>query len=610
MRLFLQFLVVLILAFACSNPNISSQNQLTEKTNVIIVITDDQGYGDLSCHGHPILKTPNLDSLYYKSTRFLDFHVSPTCAPTRAALLTGHDANRTGVWHTIGGRSLLLEGETTLADVLAKNGYSTGIFGKWHLGDNFPFRPQDRGFQEVLVHGGGGVGQQPDYWNNNYFDDTYFHNGEPEAYQGYCTDIWFDEAINFMEQNRQKGQAFFSYIATNAPHGPFYVSEKYQAPYLNQDQIPNPAFAGMITNVDENIGKLLNYLEDKKIADNTLLIFMTDNGTAAGSRFDKKTGLVTRGYNAGMRNGKGSMYEGGHRVPFFVCWPGNIEANRDITELAAHVDVFPTLIDLLDLQTDRDLKFDGASLKPLLTGEKKKLSDRILITDSQRLETPVKWRQSAVMKGPWRLINGTQLFNINEDPAQQSDISDNHPIIVDSLKVAYEKWWEGLASSLAQVPRIELCPPEEPVTTIHVHDIHMAEGYNSVPWNNILLRGGRKTNGWYAVKVNQPGTYSFNLAYWPTEANAPIRSGVPELPPISGTTIPKIKAGIALPILEAGIEIANQKQTKEVGEKDKKIPFTITLDKGTYELQAWFAEADKKPFAANYVEVKRLKNQE
>lgn len=578
--------------------------------NIILVITDDQGYGDLSCHGNPALKTPNLDQLHKQSTRLTDFHVSPTCAPTRAALLTGHDANRTGVWHTIGGRSLLLEEEVTLPKILSANDYATGIFGKWHLGDNYPFRPQDRGFQEVLVHGGGGVGQQPDFWNNDYFDDTYLHNGKPEAYEGYCTDIWFEEAMAFMEKNRQEGKAFFSYIATNAPHSPFYISEDFQAPYLNNPQIPNPAFAGMIANVDENMGKLLAYLEEKDIADNTILIFMTDNGTAAGSRFNKKTGLVTQGFNAGMRNGKGSMYEGGHRVPFFIRWPkGKIAADRDIIELSAHVDVFPTLIDLIGLQTEKELKFDGTSLKSILTGQEKKLDNRILITDSQRLETPVKWRQSAVMQGPWRLINGVQLFNIQEDPGQQSDIIESHPGIADQLKRAYEEWWSGLSASLAKVPNIVLCPPQEPISTLHVHDLHMAEGYNSVPWNNVLVRKGKKTNGWFTVKVEQADTFTFNLMHWPAEIDTPIQAGVPEKEGIPGTTVSTIQKGEALPIVQAGIAIAGVERSKKVEQGDQKISFTIPLSEGNYKLKAWFSEADDQAFSANYVEVHRQKDQ-
>ena len=604
----INFLFGLILVFmflSCQN-NKPPTPSTTNLPNIIIVITDDQGYGDLSCHGNPHIKTPFLDQLYKESTRLTDFHVNPTCAPTRAALLTGHDANRTGVWHTIGGRSLLLEKEVTLPEVLRDNGYSTGIFGKWHLGDNFPFRPQDRGFQEVLVHGGGGVGQQPDFWNNDYFDDTYYHNGQPKSFKGYCTDVWFQEAIKFMEQNRQKGQPFFSYIATNAPHGPFYVSEKYQAPFLEIPQVPNASFAGMISNVDENMGKLLHYLEEKEIVENTILVFMTDNGTAAGARFDKNTGLVTKGFNAGMRNGKGSMYDGGHRVPFFIRWAkGGIPKDENINELTAHVDVFPTLIDLLGIDPPNNLKFDGKSLMPLLKKEKENWPNRILITDSQRMETPKKWRQSSVMMGSWRLINGVQLYNIQEDPGQQNDVSQNHPEVFDQLKTAYEKWWSGLTHAISEVPRIVLCPPKQPITQLHVHDLHMAEGYNSVPWNNLLIRKGHKTFGWYAVKVDKPGTFVFNLSYWPPDIKTSIRDSVPAIPQLRGTTVPETPKGIGLPIVKAGVSVDGNHLSHIVQNEDQ-ISFTIPLSKGEYDLKAWFSERDNKYFAANYVKVRRL----
>jgi arylsulfatase A-like enzyme len=196
-----------------------------QKPNVILILTDDQGYGDLACHGNSFIKTPNLDKLHAGSVRFTDYHVATTCAPTRAGLMTGKNCNKVGAWHTIIGRELLRKEEVTMAEIFKKAGYVTGIFGKWHLGDNYPFRPQDRGFDEVLIHGGGGVTQTPDYWNNDYFDDTYFYNGKPQKYNGYCTDVWFSEATKFI--SKHKKQPFFCYLATNAPHSPFNITDKY-----------------------------------------------------------------------------------------------------------------------------------------------------------------------------------------------------------------------------------------------------------------------------------------------------------------------------------------------------------------------------------------------
>ena len=215
-----------------------------DRPNIILIITDDQGYGDIGAHGNKIIKTPNLDNLHSESVRLTNYHVDPTCSPTRSALMTGRYSTRTGVWHTIMGRSMLRENEVTMGQIFKDNGYATGMFGKWHLGDNYPYRPEDRGYTEVLRHGGGGVGQTPDYWDNAYFDGSYWHNGEPEAVKGFCTDVFFDYAKRFVKQQKSKGQPFLAYIATNAPHGPMHAPEESSKPY--QDQNVNLAnFFGM-----------------------------------------------------------------------------------------------------------------------------------------------------------------------------------------------------------------------------------------------------------------------------------------------------------------------------------------------------------------------------
>ena len=249
--------------------------------NIILIMTDDQGYGDVGALGNTMIRTPNLDKLAGESVRLTNFHVDPTCAPTRAALMTGKYSSRTGVWDTFGGRSIVARDETMMPKLLADAGYATGMFGKWHLGDNYPFRPEDKGFQHVVQHGGGGVGQTPDYWGNNYFDDTYWVNGTLTKFKGYVTDVWFDEALQFIEKNSK--QPFFAYIATNAPHGPFFVDEKYSNPYADKGVVsPMAEFYGMIENIDENMGRLDAKLTELGLHENTVVIFMTDNGTAAG----------------------------------------------------------------------------------------------------------------------------------------------------------------------------------------------------------------------------------------------------------------------------------------------------------------------------------------
>jgi arylsulfatase A-like enzyme len=239
--------------------------------------------------------------------------------------MSGHNPLRNGAWATCWGRSILRKDEVTMADVFAANGYRTGMFGKWHLGDNYPYRPQDRGFQTVVAHRGGGVGQTPDFWGNNYFDDTYFHNGQPVAHEGYCTDIWFDEAMKFIEDSRDR--PFFCYLATNAPHSPYLVEDSYTRPYADNPDVPHPAFYGMIGSIDENMGRLVKRVADLGLEENTILIFMTDNGSSGGCVQDER-GFLTQGYSAGMRGKKGSLYDGGHRVPFFMRWPPSSCAGR------------------------------------------------------------------------------------------------------------------------------------------------------------------------------------------------------------------------------------------------------------------------------------------
>ncbi|MBW3599978.1 MAG: arylsulfatase, partial [Planctomycetes bacterium] len=338
-----------------------------ERANVIVVITDDQGYGDLSCHGNPVVRTPNLDQLYSESLRHTDFHAAPMCTPTRGQLMTGLDAFRNGAMNVSSGRTLLRRGLPTMADVFAASGYRTGIFGKWHLGDNYPFRPHDCGFHEALWFPSSHINSVPDYWNNDYFDDTYLHNGRRRKYDGYCTDIFFAEAIDWMKRQADQGQSFFTYLPLNAPHGPLFVPERYRRPVRErlsaaEAKLPdlNPgqraslvSFLAMIENIDENVGRLESFLADHGLRENTLLIFLTDNGSTFGPRY----------YNAGMKGGKTTLWEGGHRVPLFVRWPGGgFAPPRDVGELTQVQDLLPTLIDVCGLAPPADATFDGVSL--------------------------------------------------------------------------------------------------------------------------------------------------------------------------------------------------------------------------------------------------------
>jgi len=556
------------------------------RPNVVLVTTDDQGYGDLGCHGNPIIRTPHLDALHGESVRFENFHVCPTCAPTRSALMTGHYSLRTGIWHTIMGRSIMNAEETTMAEIFADNGYRTGIFGKWHLGDNYPYRPQDRGFQETLVHGGGGVGQAPDYWGNNYFDDTYFHDGEPEKYQGYCTDVWFENALNFIEANRNR--PFFCYIPANAPHSPYNVPDNYRKMYEDQEKVVNPAFYGMITNIDENVGRLMAKLREWGLEENTILIFLTDNGSAAGVATDREQ-FPVKGYNAGMRGKKGSQYDGGHRVPCFMRWPGGgLGGGRAIDTLAAHMDLLPTLIDFCALEPPEGVTFDGRSLVSLFRDQATDWPDRAIMVDTQRVEIPEKWRNSAVMTQRWRLINGAALYDMAADPGQTTNVAKDHPEVVERLRGEYEKWWTSVSERFDDFSYIPLGPDAVDEVRLLCHDWH-----GDVPWNQETIRNGKKANGWWAVEVVHTGEYEFELRRWPKEANLAITAAPPD--------------GTALNITRAKMTIQDVAVEADVPKNALGVTFRVSLEAGTTKLQTWFIEEDGTERGAYYVYVRRVK---
>lgn len=566
---------------------------LAAPPNVVIVITDDQGYGDLSCHGNPILKTPKIDALHRDSIRLTDYHVSPTCSPSRSALLTGHWTNRTGVWHTIMGRSMLRENEVTMGQVFKDAGYATGMFGKWHLGDNYPYRPEDRGYTEVFRHGGGGVGQTPDYWDNAYFDGSYWHNGTPTPAKGFCTDVFFDYGKRFIKAQVEAGKPFLAYIATNAPHGPMHAPEESSKPYL--DEGTNLAnFYGMIANIDDNVGKLRTFIKKQGVEDNTIFIFTTDNGSSSGWKT----------HNSGMRAGKGSQYDGGHRVPFFVRWPnGKLTGGRDVTELTAHVDILPTLIDLCDIAAPKGVKFDGTSISSLLHNNARSWPDRVLVTDSQRVKDPIKWKSSAVMTSRWRLINGKELYDMPSDPGQTRDIASQHPDVVNRLTAFYEDWWADLLPSFSQSTFIYLGHPRDNPARLTSHD-WITTG--STPWNQSHVRkafNGDKNTGFWNVKVTQAGNYEIRLRRWPEEADLPINAELAPGAAVPGANAYRTTPGKAINPTKASIVIGKVKADAKVKPGAKEVVFNVKLPAGNAEMTALFTTASGEKFGAYFVYV-------
>ena len=571
-----------------------------EPPNVVLVITDDQGYGDLSCHGNPVLKTPNLDRLYDESVRLVDYHVAPTCSPTRAALVTGHWTNRTGVWHTSGGRSLLLEGEVTIGRIFHDAGYATGMFGKWHMGDNYPFRPEDRGFSEVMRHGGGGVGQTPDFWDNSYFDGTYFHNSVPEPVTGYCTDVWFDYARRFIKAQKEAGRPFLAYISTNAPHWPMHSPPEFAAPYEERFGTRVGHFFGMIANIDHNVGRLRAFLAREGLAHNTILIFTSDNGTGAGEKV----------FNAGMRGRKQSEYDGGHRVPLFVHWPaGGLVGGRDVEPITAHIDVLPTLIDLAGIAPPKGVVFDGRSIRPLLESRANpddgSWPDRILVTDSQRVVAPIKWRRSAVMTNRWRLVNGTELYDIKQDPAQQNDVAGTQPNVVARLKAFYEAWWAELKPTFQRIPAIYLGHEGENPVRLTSHDWIATK---STPWNQSLVRQALddpSATGYWNVNVTAAGGYEIRLRRWPEEADTAIDAQLPPGTDVPGESPFRASPGKAVQAVNASVRIGDVTAEAPVEPGAKQVTLQMTLPAGKSRMRATFTTGDGGTVGAYYAYVRK-----
>lgn len=570
--------------------------------NIIFILTDDQGYGDLGAHGNPWLKTPHLDQLHDESVRLTNYHSATTCAPTRAGLMSGINCNRAGAWHTIIGKSFLSTAYQTLPERLKASGYSTGIFGKWHLGDNYPYRPQDRGFDEVLIHGGGGVGQTPDYWENDYFNDTYFHNGKVERYEGYCTDVWFEESIEWMAAKAQSDAPFFAYISTNAPHGPFHIGDEYSAPYKDNPEIVNPSFYGMIANIDENVGKLRSWLEANGLDENTLIIFSTDNGTSAGVSLDAQ-GQALRGYNAGMRGKKVNHHEGGHRVPLFLRFPERERiAPGAISVLTTYTDLMPTLLDYVGGASVADYDLDGQSWMNLLrSGSDEGFADRVVVVDTQREGLPVKGKMSCVMQGDWRLIDGKQLYDLSTDPGQLEDRASGHPELVNTLRAEYETWWGGMEEVFQRVNRITVGHVAENPTLLVAHDWYTEE---EPPWNQKWVRAGKINNGYWMIEVASAGRYAVRLHRWPPYTGLALDDAAPEVAAPPGGA-PQL-AGTVLVPKTASLTISSETQTVPVARGDIYAGFEVDVAAGPAALQTTFVLEDGQQLGAYYVEVEKL----
>ena len=556
------------------------------RPNVILILTDDQGYGDLSVHGTPVLKTPNMDRLHAESARFTDFHVAPMCSPTRGQLMTGIDAMRNGCTAVCQGRSMMRTELPTMANFFEDSGYATGHFGKWHLGDSYPHRPQDRGFQETIHHRAWGITSLADYWDNTYFDPVLEYNGVDKKFDGYCTDIFFNESMKWIDKKLAENKPFFLYLPTNTPHGPNICEKKYSAPYVGQHEgKPIPAtFYGMIANLDENLGKLEAFLNKKGLRENTILIFMSDNGTQS-----RQAQAI---FNAGMRDKKTSVYEGGHRVPCFVRWPaGNLQSGKNIDELTQVQDLLPTLIDLCGIKTEqKTAQFNGASLAGLLKGTQTALPDRKLVVQYRVSGRP--WDSAVVLWNKWRLIGRTRLYHVGRDPGQTKDIAAAEPEIVRAMSAHYDAWHRE-AKPLFDRPRwITIGSEEEPSSVLYAQD-----------WTGDYCdnRGGlrqARARGYWNVIVDREGTYELELRRWPKESEKILTEG------FGG---PTDKGTSARPINAANLQIAEANYTLDLKPAATHATFRIKLPAGKARLATTLMGPEDRPLcSAIYVYLKRI----
>ncbi|PAY20810.1 arylsulfatase [Rhodopirellula sp. SM50] len=456
MKIRMALAVLGVVLFCTLASRLPAESLSGSRPNIILVMTDDQGMGDLSCMGNQLLRTPNLDRFHSISTRFTDFHVSPTCAPTRSAIFSGRHEFRNGVTHTIKERERMALSTTTFPQLLRESGYATGIFGKWHLGDEDAYQPYNRGFSETFIHGAGGIGQSfrgscADFPPNRvadgkYFDNVILHNDTIVQTKGFCTDVFFQAALGFIKHQHDSNTPFFAYITTNAPHGPMLAPEKYKKRFreLGWDQNLQGRY-GMIENIDDNFGTLMDKLDEWNLWDDTLVIFMTDNGQAGRSA--KKNGKAEPVFTAGFKTGKGSPYEGGTHVPAFWRWKGKLGEGIDIPALTAHIDLYKTFCALAGATIPDDIQpIDGRSLIPLLENPQAPWPDRNLFVHQGRWEKGAdpnnsKFKNCAVRTQRWRFVNNEELYDISVDPYEAKDVAADHPEVIAELRKAYDQWW-------------------------------------------------------------------------------------------------------------------------------------------------------------------------
>ncbi|MBI1390677.1 MAG: sulfatase-like hydrolase/transferase [bacterium] len=465
--------------------------------NVLLIMTDDQGWGDVHSHGNPLIDTPVMDRLAEQGARFDRFFVSPVCAPTRASLLSGRYYLRTGVTGVTRNRETMDSSETTLAEALRKEGYATGCFGKWHNGAHFPQHPNGQGFDQFIGFCTGHF--------NNYFDPVLERNGELVKQKGFISDVLTDYAIEFIETNQS--QPFFCYVPYNAPHAPWQAPDAYFNKYKAKGLDDTTACAyAMCENLDDNIGRILTRLEELNFSKNTIVLFLTDNGPNSDR------------YNGGMRGRKGSVDEGGMRVPLFVRWPGVIEPGRVVHPIASHIDIYPTILDLCGIISNGSSVLDGENLSPVLRGDANELPDRKIFQ---------YWAgRGAVRTQRWRAVHdakGWRLHDMIADPGQREDVSDEYPEVLGELSMAYHAWFADVTARDLSPDPIDAGHPEHDEVHLPGHEAFLIHNEREEGISYMLKQGwandwitnwtDREAYPYWDVNVVREGDYSVRLYY-------------------------------------------------------------------------------------------------
>lgn len=549
------------------------------RPNVIVIMTDDQGYGDFSLLGNPVLRTPHMDALANGGVLFTDFHVTPVCTPSRSELMTGNACLHNQASAVTAGRTIIRRDMPTMAELLKGGGYATGLFGKWHLGHAYPDRPMDRGFDKAVWFKGWGLQSEIEF-DNDYVQPRYLDDLVEKRSPLYCTDLWFQQAMQWMRAQAGAGQPFFAYIPTNTPHMPLWPPPGYEHLYAGQQ--PNvAAFFQMIANLDDNIGRMDQWLKDAGLFDDTILVFTGDNGGTVGRNL----------FNAGLRDSKASHYEGGHRTPCFMRWPaGGLPAGRRVDTPTQVQDVLPTLLELCEVPA-RGARFDGRSLVPLVKDGT--FEDRILIVQYGQRQRPVKY-DAAVIWQQWRLQKGNELYDLKADRAQTRDVAAQHPDIAARLRAHYDAWWAKLEPVFDDpVPMLLGVPGHDPVLLTSID-------WWEVDCDNINFvsngTGGPRGGEWH-VDVRTAGRYQVELRRWPFHTGKALGSEGPRQT-INGR--PLTQPVTRMPAHSVVLAVDGAEQAVEVTPESLGGTLTVQLSSGRHRLQGWLRGRDGADLCGAY----------